>query len=95
MVLRPIERLEKAIKAGCVENWTTILHKANGKTQLLPRQEPSFNTDRISVVNVLLSSLLDIADSSRLKLHFNCKCLRVDLEHQTVLFEPVSPNAKV
>ena len=91
--LRRIDGLEEAIKTECVENWNTIIHKANGKTQLLPRQEPSFNTDRITVVNVLLLSLLEMVKSDRLNLHFNCKCLSVDLQRQTALFEPVSLDA--
>ncbi len=92
--LRPIDGIEQEIKAAGVENWTTVLHKANGKTQLFRRKQPIFNTDRISLVNTLLSSLLKKAENSRLKLHFNCKCIGVDFERQTLLFESVSPDTK-
>ena len=93
--LRPIDGLEEAVKATCVENWLTVFHKANGKTQLLRREDPIFNTNRISLVKTLLSSLLAVAETSRLRLQFNCKCISVDFDRQTILFEPVSPDAQV
>lgn len=93
--LRPIDGLEEAVKAGCVENWMTVFHKADGTTQLVRRKEPIFNTNRISLVKTLLSSLLAMAETSRLKINFNCKCINVDFDRQTLLFEPVSPDATV
>ncbi|MGK7905089.1 MAG: FAD-dependent oxidoreductase, partial [Hormoscilla sp.] len=87
--------LEDAVKAGCVENWMTAFHTVDGKTQLVPRKQPIFHTNRISLVKTLLSSLVAMAaGGDRLKLHFNCKCIGVDLDRQTILFESVSPDAK-
>ncbi|NEQ68489.1 MAG: FAD-dependent monooxygenase [Symploca sp. SIO2D2] len=94
--LRPIDGLEEAIKAGGLENWKIIHHKPHGKTQFLPRrQQSTIDTDRISLVNKLLSSLVAMAEgSSRLKLHFNYKCLSVDFPRQTILFESVTPDTQ-
>ena len=93
--LRPIDGLEDAVKAGCVENCMTAFHTVDGKTQLVPRKQPIFHTNRISLVTTLLSSLVAMAEGGdRLKLHFNCKCIGVDFDRQTILFESVSPEAK-
>ncbi|NES20064.1 MAG: FAD-dependent monooxygenase [Symploca sp. SIO3E6] len=92
--LRPIDGLEEAIRAGGLENWKIIHHQPDGTTQLLPpRQQSTIDTDRIRLVNKLLSSLVAMAEgSSRLKLHFNYKCLSVDFPRQTILFESVAPD---
>ena len=71
--LSQIDGLEEQIKAGCVENWLTVFHNTNGKKQLLPRHKPIFNTNRISLLKMLLSSLKEIAELSRVKLHFHCR----------------------
>ena len=92
--LRPIDGLEKAVRSVCVEHSTIVFHKANRKTQLLSQAQPLLNTNRISLVQTLLSCLLETAESNRLKLHFNCECIGVDFERQTILFESVSPYAK-
>ncbi|NEQ70796.1 MAG: FAD-dependent monooxygenase [Symploca sp. SIO2D2] len=94
--IRPIDGLEEAIKAGGLENWKIIHHKPHGKTQFLPRRKQStIDTDRISLVNKLLSSLVEMAEGSgRLKLHFNYRCLSVDFPRQTILFESVTPDTQ-
>ena len=61
---------------------------------MLSQAQPLLNTNRISLVQTFLSSLLETVESSRLKLHFNCQCIGVDFERQTILFESVSPDAK-
>ena len=94
LALRPIDGLESAIEAECVENLMTLFHNPNGKNQLIRRDKPIFNTNRISLVKALLSSLVKIAEPSRLKLHFNCKCIGVDFPRQTLLFESVSSETK-
>ena len=62
--------------------------------KLFRKKQPTFNTDRISLVKTILSSLEKKAEPSRLKLHFNCKCIGLDFERQTILFESLSPASK-
>ncbi|MBV8883583.1 MAG: FAD-dependent monooxygenase, partial [Chroococcidiopsidaceae cyanobacterium CP_BM_RX_35] len=86
--LRKIEGLEEAIKAQCVKNQGLIVHSTNGKTQSFPKKQPTFNTNRISLVMTLLSKLMK-SETSQVNLHFNCQCTRVDFKTKTVTFEKV------
>ncbi|HEY9602750.1 MAG TPA: NAD(P)/FAD-dependent oxidoreductase [Allocoleopsis sp.] len=93
--LRKIEGLEEAIKAKCVENKGLIIHQKNGKTQNRPKKQPTYNTDRISLVMTLLSKLTEKIENNRVKIHFNCKCNHVDFKSKTVTFEKVKEPSSV
>lgn len=90
--LRKIEGLEEAIKAQCVKNQGLIVHQKNGKTQVLPKKQPTFNTDRISLVMTLLSKLIE-SGNSQVNLHFNCQCTQVDFKTKIVTFSKVQETA--
>ena len=92
--LRPLAGLEDTLKTKCVENWGTIIHKKNGKTQLWQKQQPTYNTDRTSLVIILLSQLEQRAQQGQVKIHFNFKCTKVDLAAKTVSFEQVTEQAE-
>ena len=87
--LRKIEGLEELIKAKCVQNNGLIIHQKNGKKKFFPKKQPTFNTDRISLMITLLSNLMENSDSNQVKLHFNWKCNRVDFKTKTVTFEKI------
>ncbi|MDZ8049952.1 MAG: FAD-dependent oxidoreductase [Aulosira sp. ZfuVER01] len=91
--VRKIEGLEAAVKSQCVENHANIIHKKNGKTQIWLKKQPTFNTDRTSLVIALLSQLTENFDNSKLRIHFNSKCSRINFEKKTVTFEKVTEPA--
>lgn len=87
--LRKINGLEEAVKAQCVKNHGLVIHQKNGKTQVFPKKQPTFNIDRISLVMTLLSKLMEKSETSPVNLHFNCQCNRVDFKTKTVTFEKI------
>ncbi|HBB35925.1 MAG TPA: FAD-dependent monooxygenase [Cyanobacteria bacterium UBA8803] len=91
--LRRIKGLEEAIKAQCVKNYGLIVHQKNCKTRVFPKKQPTFNTDRISVVMTLLSKLMEKSENGKVKLHFNCKCSHLDFHNKTVTFEKIKETA--
>ncbi|MBE9214160.1 FAD-dependent monooxygenase [Plectonema cf. radiosum LEGE 06105] len=82
--LRKIPGLEAALKAKCVENKGTIIHRKSGKMQFLSRKQPIYNTDRISVVMTLLSHLEE--SDRQVKINFNYQCHSVDFDAKQVTF---------
>lgn len=91
--LRKIEGLEEEVKVKCAENTGVILHQENGKTLFQRRRKTIFATNRTSLILTLLSKLTEQFDSSRVKVHFDCKCTEVDLKAKTVKFEKVKEVA--
>lgn len=85
--LQQIEGLEASVKAQATAIRGTVVHGKNGKTRVLSRQKPLFALDRTQLVITLLEQLTTRYHSDRLTLHFDCKCVAVDFEQQTITFE--------
>jgi kynurenine 3-monooxygenase len=82
--LRQIEGLEAAVKAVSVEMTGTVFHQKNGKSRITPRQKPLVTLDRTNLVIVLLETLAQAYDTSRLNIHFDCQCQSVNFNNKTV-----------
>lgn len=82
--LGQISGLEAAIRAISLEMAGTIFHQHNGKTRITSRKKPLVTLDRTKLVIVLLDTLTQIFDQSRLTLCFNTQCTQVDLDAKTI-----------
>ena len=80
--LRKVPGLEAALKAKCVENKSTVIHQKNGKTRLLPKKQPTYNTDRITVVMTLLSHLDE--NNHHVNIHFDSQCHSVNFDAKQI-----------
>ncbi|MBD0261637.1 MAG: FAD-dependent monooxygenase [Tolypothrix sp. Co-bin9] len=85
--LQKIEGLEKAVKAITVETTGSITHQKNGKMRRMQRKTPFFTADRTNLAIALLNALTKKYDNSRLNIHFNSKCIQVDLATKKLKFQ--------
>jgi kynurenine 3-monooxygenase len=88
--LRKIEGVEEAVRAMSVEITGTISHQKNGKTRFRRRSKPLVALDRTNLAIALLNKLTQKYDSSRLNIHFDCKCTRVDFETKRISLQRVT-----
>jgi kynurenine 3-monooxygenase len=86
--LRQIPGLEEAVKAVSLEIQGSILHKKNGKTQVIKRETPLITLDRTNLATVILEKLVEKYDHSRINIHFDCQCTEVDLATKTIKLSP-------
>jgi kynurenine 3-monooxygenase len=85
--LRNIPGLEETIKAKGVEINASLVHQKNGKKSLIPRKKSLITIDRTSLVIAILDHLTQNYDSSRVNIHFNYQCDRVDFAAKTIYFK--------
>ncbi len=88
--LRNIPGLEEAVRAVSVEVSGTIIHRKNGKTLYKRIKTPQLTLDRTNLAIAILQKLVSSYDSSRIKIHFDCKCTHIDFAAKTVQFETLS-----
>jgi kynurenine 3-monooxygenase len=92
--LRQIAGLEEAIQAISVEMTGSMFHAKNGKSRTRQRKKPLITLDRNELVIVLLEKLVEFSENHRLKVYFNHRCTRVNLEEKTVIFASKSEQDK-
>jgi kynurenine 3-monooxygenase len=85
--LQKIEGLEQAVKAISVETTGSITHQKNGKMRRMQRKKPLLTADRTNLAIALLNALTQKYDNSRLNIHFNSKCIQVDLAAKKLKFQ--------
>ena len=99
--LSQIPGLEAAVLAISVEIWGTIIHDQNGRQRVISRKKPLIALDRSDLIKVLLDTLEQKFDNtrlshrsevpaaalSRLNLHFQCSCTQIDLAAKTASFQ--------
>ena len=85
--LSHIQGVVEAVKAVSVKITGSLTHQKNGKTRLLPRQQPIFCLDRTQLVMTLLAKLTEKYGNNHLNIHFDHQCKQVDFEAKTVTFE--------
>ncbi|NET30766.1 MAG: FAD-dependent monooxygenase [Cyanothece sp. SIO1E1] len=90
--LQRVEGLVDAVKAEGVEIKGSVSHLQTGKKKVLPRHKPLITIDRTRLVIALLEKLTHHYDSDRLRLHFNHKCVEVDMEAKTITFQYVTDS---
>ncbi|MEH2320964.1 FAD-dependent oxidoreductase [Nostoc sp.] len=87
--LSNIEGLVEILKSASIESTGSLNHEKNGKTQLLPRNQPIYILDRTQLVIILLETLTAKYNSDRLNIYFENQCNVVDFEAKTVIFSKV------
>ena len=87
--LRQIPGLEAAVLAISVEIWGSVAHNKNGQRNI-SRKKPLFTLDRFDLTKVLLDTLTQKFDNTRLKFHFQCSCTQTDLAAKTASFQSLS-----
>ena len=84
--LRQIPGLETAVLAMSVEMWGSIAHNQNGKQRVISRKKPLITLDRTELTKVLLDTLEQKFDRTRLNCHFQASCTQVDLAAKKARF---------
>ena len=85
--LRQIPVLEAAVLAISLEIWGTIVHNQNGRQRVISRKKPLIALDRTELSKVLLKTLEQKFDNTRLKVHFQCSCTQIELAAKTASFQ--------
>jgi kynurenine 3-monooxygenase len=88
--LSKISGLETAVKAISREMRGSIIHQQNGKQKSISREKPLITLDRTELTKVLLDTLEQKYDRSRLNFYFQYSCTQVDLAAKTVSFESLT-----
>ncbi|MDJ0595484.1 MAG: NAD(P)/FAD-dependent oxidoreductase [Pleurocapsa sp. MO_226.B13] len=92
--IKQIPKLEEAITAVSVEMWGSIIHERSGKQRTIPRKKPLTTLDRTEVIKVLLDTLEQKYDRTRLNIHFQHSCIQVDLAAKEAYFSPASAESE-
>lgn len=66
------------------------IHNAHGVMQAIPRKTPRLFIERHVLTQLLLETLSERYDATRLELHFHQKCVDIDLEAKLACFESAS-----
>ena len=85
--LRQIPGLEAAVLTISVEIEGSIIHNQNGRQRVISRKKPLIALDRTELTKVLLETLEQKYDNTRLNLHFQCSCTQIDLAAKTASFQ--------
>ncbi|WP_144405773.1 FAD-dependent monooxygenase family protein [Aliterella atlantica] len=64
-----------------------VFHQSGGKTRVTSRKKPMLTFARTKLVITLLQKLTEKYDNSRLNLHFNHACTKVDFTTKTIGFQ--------
>ncbi len=92
--LGQIEGIEAAVRANSLEMRGGIFHQSNGKTRVTSRKKAMLTLDRTNLVITLLQKLTQKYDNSRLNLHFNHSCTKVDFVAQTITFQSTAQSSE-
>lgn len=93
--LGQIEGVEAAVRAISLEMRGGVFHQSNGKTRVTSRKNPMLTLDRTNLVITLLEKLTQKYDNSRLNLHFNHACTKVDFAAQTIAFQSTAQSSEL
>ncbi len=88
--LGQIAEIEAAVRAISLEMHGGIFHGQNGKMRITSRKKPFVTIDRTRLVIILLQKLTEKYDNSRLNLHFNHSCTKVNFAAKTIAFQPTA-----
>lgn len=88
--LRQIPGLEAAVLAMSAEIRGSIIHSRSGRQRVISRQKPLFALYRTELTKVLLDTLEQKFDNSRVNFYFQCSCTQVDLAAKTVSFQDLN-----
>ncbi|MEH2421723.1 MAG: NAD(P)/FAD-dependent oxidoreductase [Nostoc sp.] len=87
--LSNVKGLLEILKSASIESTGSLNHERNGKTQLIPRNQPIYILDRTQLIIILLETLTAKYNSDRLKIYFENQCNMVDFETKTVIISNV------
>ena len=85
--LSKIENLEEKIAQKGTFCQGTLLHSQKGKTRSIPRKKPLLTIDRSVLSYILLEELFQGNNQSKLKIHFNHKCININSQEKSISFE--------
>ncbi len=89
-VFGQIDEIETAIRAVSLEMHGGVFHHESGKPRVTSRKKPFVTLDRTRLVITLLEKLTEKYDNSRLNLHFNHTCTKVNFAAKTIAFQPTA-----
>ncbi|MEA5536750.1 NAD(P)/FAD-dependent oxidoreductase [Crocosphaera sp. XPORK-15E] len=85
--LAKIDNLEEKIGQKVTFCSGTFIYQKNGKSRLIPRNNPILTIDR-SVLSLVLLETLDKDDNqTRLKINFNHRCTQINPQEKTLSFQ--------
>lgn len=99
--LGQIAGIEAAVRAISLEIYGGIFYQQKGKPRVTSRKKPLVTLDRTKLAIILLQKLTEKSDNSRLNLHFNHSCTKVNFAAKTITFqttahsEPADANLTV
>jgi kynurenine 3-monooxygenase len=71
------------------------VHNRQGGAVSCPRHQPRLTIDRAGLTQVLLETLTQRFDASRLQIHFEQECVAVDLEAKSATFKAASGQQQI
>ncbi|PSB26292.1 FAD-dependent oxidoreductase [Chlorogloea sp. CCALA 695] len=92
--LGQIAEIETAVRAISLEIHGGIFHQENGKPRVTSRKKPFVTLDRTRLFITLLQKLTEKYDTSRLNLHFNHACTKVNFAAKTIAFQPTAQTSE-
>ncbi len=84
--LNQIPNLKDAVTAISVEMLGSVVHNSKGKQRVIPRKKSFMSLDRTELTKVLLNTLEQKFDHTRLNFHFQHSCTQVDLSTKQASF---------
>ncbi|MGD1875208.1 MAG: FAD-dependent oxidoreductase [Mastigocoleus sp.] len=85
--IRVIPGLESALTQYGIWSYGVLIYSKRGKPRKIKRKTPSLAIDRQSLTLVLLEELLNSYSEADVKVKFDCNCIGVEKEQQTVTLQ--------